>query len=70
MESKKIYLQGSNEETDIEDILMDMRRGKERVRCMERVTCKYIAICKINNQQEFAAYLRKLKQGLCINLEG
>ena len=30
----------------------------------------YITICKIDSQQEFAAWLRKLKQGLCINLEG
>ena len=30
----------------------------------------YITICKINSQREFAAWLRKLKQGLCINLEG
>ena len=29
----------------------------------------YIIICKIDNQQEFAVWLRKLKQGLCINLE-
>ena len=29
----------------------------------------YIAICKIDSQQEFAVWLRKLKQGLCINLE-
>ena len=29
----------------------------------------YIAICKIDGQQEFAVWLRKLKQGLCINLE-
>ena len=29
----------------------------------------YITICKINSQQEFAVCLRKLKQGLCINLE-
>ena len=27
-------------------------------------------ICKIDSQWEFAVYLRKLKQGLCINLEG
>ena len=25
--------------------------------------------CKIESQQEFAVWLRKLKQGLCINLE-
>ena len=29
----------------------------------------YITICKIDGQPEFAVYLRKLKQGLCINLE-
>ena len=30
----------------------------------------YIIMCKIDNQWEFAVWLRKLKQGLCINLEG
>ena len=25
----------------------------------------YIAICKIDNQQEFAVWLKKFKQGLC-----
>ena len=30
----------------------------------------YITICKIASQQEFAVWLRKLKQGLYINLEG
>ena len=30
----------------------------------------YITICKIHSQQEFAVWLRKLKQELCINLEG
>ena len=29
----------------------------------------YITICKIDSQREFAVWLRKLKQGLCINLE-
>ena len=29
----------------------------------------YIIICKIDSQQEFAVWLRKLKYGLCINLE-
>ena len=28
----------------------------------------YITICKIDSQWEFAVWLRKLKQGLCINL--
>ena len=30
----------------------------------------YITICKIDSQWEFAVCLRKLKQGLCINLDG
>ena len=30
----------------------------------------YITICKTDSQREFAVCLRKLKQGLCINLEG
>ena len=30
----------------------------------------YITICKTDSQWEFAVWLRKLKQGLCINLEG
>ena len=50
---------------------MDMGRGEERVRCVERVTWKLnITICKIDSQREFAVWLRKLKQGLGINLEG
>ena len=30
----------------------------------------YITMCKIGSQWEFAVWPRKLKQGLCINLEG
>ena len=30
----------------------------------------YFTIYKIDSQREFAAWLRKLKQGLCIKLEG
>ena len=30
----------------------------------------YITICKIDCQWESAVWLRKLRQGLCINLEG
>ena len=36
----KNYLQSSNGEADIENKLMNMGRGEERVRCMERVTWK------------------------------
>ena len=39
---------------------MDMGRGEERARCMERVTGKLtlITICKIDSQWEFAICLR------------
>ena len=30
----------------------------------------YITIYKIDSQQKFVVWLRKVKQGLCINLEG
>ena len=30
----------------------------------------YITVCKIDSQQEFALWLRKLKQGFYSNLEG
>ena len=30
----------------------------------------YVIIYKIDSQREFAVWFRKLKQGLCINLEG
>ena len=30
----------------------------------------YITTCKTDSQRGFAVRLRKLKQGLCINLEG
>ena len=57
----------SNGETDIENRLMDMGRGKERARKSNMET--YITVCKIDSHQEFAIWFRKLKQGLCINLE-
>jgi len=44
VESRKMILknlQGSNIETNIEDRLMDMGRGEERVRCIENVTWKF-----------------------------
>ena len=42
---RRIYLQGSNGETDIETRLIDMGRREERVRCMERVTWKPTLPC-------------------------
>ena len=29
----------------------------------------YVTVCKVDSQRELAVWLRKLKQGLCINLE-
>ena len=49
---------------------MDVGRGEERVRCMERVTRKLTLPYVKHSEWEFAVWLRKLKQGLCINLEG
>ena len=66
--SWRIYLQGNNGETDIENRLKDMGKGEERVRCMESNMETYTIICKIDSLQEFVVWLRKLKQGLCINL--
>ena len=36
----------------------------------ESSTEAYITICKTDCQRKFAVRLRKLNQGLCINLEG
>ena len=47
-----------------------MERGGEgeMYRKSNMETC--ITICKIDSQLEFAVWLKKLKHGLCINLEG
>ena len=49
---------------------MDMGREEERVMYGKSNMETYITICKIDSQREFAVWLRKLKLGLCINLEG
>ena len=38
--------------------------------CGESNKETYITIYKIDSPQEFAVWLKKLKQGLCIDLEG
>ena len=38
--------------------------------CVKSNMETYINIYKIDSQREFAVCLRKLKDGLCINLEG
>ena len=49
---------------------MDMGRGEEGEMYGKSNMETYITIHKIGSQQEFAVWLRKLKQQLCINLEG
>ena len=44
-------------------------RGREGKMYGESNMETYITIYKIDSQWEFAVWLRKLKQGLCINLE-
>ena len=45
-------------------------RGGEGEMYVENNIETYITICKIDSQQEFAVYLRKLQEGLRIDLEG
>ena len=49
---------------------MDMGRGGEGEMYGKSNKETYIIICKTDSQWEFAIWLRKPKQGLCINLEG
>ena len=65
-----ISLQGSNEDRHREQTYGQLERGGEDEMYRENNMETYITICKIDSQQEFAICLRKLKQGLCINLEG
>ena len=49
---------------------MDMGSGEKRDEMHGKSIMETdITICKIDSQREFAVWLRKLKQGLCINLE-
>ena len=50
--------------------LWTWERGGEGEMCGKSTMEMYITIRKIHSQQVFAVWLRKLKQGLCINLEG
>ena len=47
----------------LENKLMDMGTGEERVRCMERVTWKFTLPCKIDSQWKFSVWFRKFKRG-------
>ena len=58
-------------ETDIENKPMDMGRGEERVRCMERETRK-LTLSYVNwiANGNLLYVSGNPNQGLCINLEG
>ena len=45
-------------------------RGGEGEMYGKSIMETYIVISKIDSQWDFAVWLRKLKQGFCINLEG
>ena len=47
-----------------------MERGGEGEMYIKSIMETYITTCKIDRQLEFAVWLRKLKQRLCVNLEG
>ena len=63
-------MQGNNGETVIEKTYGHGERGGEGEMYGKSNMEIYITQCKIDSQGEFAVWLRKLKQGLCINLEG
>ena len=58
------------EKTDIENRLMDIGRGEERVRCMERVTWKLTLPCVKQIANGNLLYGSGNSKELCINLEG
>ena len=56
------------EKQAIENRLTDMGRGEEEMYGKSNMET-YITVCKTDSQQEFAAWLRKSKEGCCISLE-
>ena len=65
-----ISLQGSNEDRHREQTYGQLERRGEGEMYGESNMETFITVCKIDSQWEFAVWLRKPKQGLCINLEG
>ena len=62
-------MQGSIGETDIENRHVHGGRGGEGEIYGKNNMETYTTVCKIDSQWVFAVWLRKLKQGLSINLE-
>ena len=63
-------MQGNSGETHREQTCGHGERGGEGEMCGESDIETYITMCNIDSQQYFAICLRRLNQGLCINLEG
>ena len=63
-------MQGSNGETDRKQTYGHRDRGGEDEMHGENNTETYITLCKMDSQGEFAVFLRELKQGFWIKLEG
>ena len=64
MESRKMVLKNlftGNGETDIENRLMDIGRGEERMRCMERATWKLTLLYIKYRANENLLICRELK---------
>ena len=74
MESRKIVLKnllpGQQWRNRHREYTYGQKRGGEGEKYGESNMETHITICKIDSQWEFAVWLRKLKQGLCINLAG
>ena len=57
-------------ETDIENRLMDMGRGEEQMRCMERITWKLTLSYVKQTATGICCMAQETQTGLCISLEG
>ena len=75
MESRKVVLNNLFTEQQWrnrhrEQIYGHGERGEEGEMYAKSNMETYITICKLDSQWEFAVWLEKPKQGLCINLKG
>ena len=57
-------------EEKLKSLLMKVKEESEKAGLKLNILETYTTICKIDSQQGFAVWLGKIKQGLCINLEG
>ena len=55
-------------EEELKSLLMKVKEESEKAGLKLNILETYITICKIDIQRGFAVWLRKIKQGLCINL--